>query len=214
MANSDLLKYIEAARAQKVPDETTKAQLIKSGWSEHDVTDALTPSSASGPSLPPPPVPQFGMWVSFQYIILFICLYVWATSFGGILHHGVDKLIKDELDNTSLNYYGSVDDWLLKTYIAGISVAFPIFALLFIVLKRQLLNKPAVKNLRARKILIYLTLVGTFLIMLGHVIMTIFNFLGGNTSMRSLGHLGVTFLVAGSIFVYLLNEVREDRKTG
>ncbi|MBI2595937.1 hypothetical protein HYW46_04355 [Candidatus Daviesbacteria bacterium] len=212
MANSELIKYITQARTQKVTDEQIKAHLIKSGWSEHDVNEALAPSTP-GINLPPPPVPQFGMWVSFQYILLFICLYVSFTSLGGILHHAVDQLIKDSIDRTTLNYLSYADNWLLKGYIAGIIVTFPVFAALFLLLKHQLITKPGIRNLRARKVLIYLTLVGTFIIMISHLISTIYGFLGGTTSTRSFAHLGVTFLVAGSIFVYLLNEVREDRKT-
>jgi hypothetical protein len=56
-------------------------------------------------------------------------------------------------------------------------------------------------------------LIGTFLIMLGHVIMTLYGFLGGTLTMNALAHLGVTFLIAGAIFAYFINEVKNDRKT-
>lgn len=216
MSNSELLKYVEQARQQNVADNVIKTHLLKSGWLEHDIIEALTPSKENI-NLPPPPVPQFGMWVSFQYILLFISLYISFTSFGGILHYGVDKLIKDEISSTAnysyFMYFGYGNDWLLKSYIAGIIVTFPLFAFLFILLKDQLRKKPGIKNLRSRKLLIYLTLVGTFVIMIGHLISTVYGFLGGSTTLRAFAHLGVTFLVAGSVFIYLLNEVHEDRKT-
>lgn len=212
MANLELERYISEAKTKGVPLDIIKTELVKHGWLEVEVLEALNPPQA-GISLPPPPVPRFGMWVSFQYIILFICLYISATSLGGIMHIWVDRLIKDDITRTISGYSSSFNDYLLKGYIAGIIVAFPIFAILFFLLKKQLLAKPAVRNLKARKVLIYITLVSTFLIMVGHLISTIFGFLGGDTTLRSSAHLGVTFLVAGSIFVYLLNEVREDRKT-
>ncbi len=211
MPSQELEKYIAAAKEKNVSPEAIKAELIKHGWSEGEVNEALNPSTSVG--LPLPPVPRFGMWVSFQYIILFICLYVSATSLGGILHRAVDKFIKDDITKTSLGYSSYFSDYLLKGYIAGIIVTFPIFSILFILLKKQLVEKPAVRNLRARKVLFYITLIGTFIIMIGHLISTIYGFLEGNTTLRSLAHLGVTLIVAGSIFIYLLNEVREDRKT-
>ena len=211
MPNPELEKYIASAREQKVPDDQIRSQLIKSGWPESDVGEALAPKPLSSVGLPPPPAPHFGMWVTFQYIILFISLYVSGTALGGILHNAVNRFISDPLDQT--RYYSSgVDDFMLRGYLAAIIVAFPIFAFLFVILKKQAIEKSGVRSLRARKILIYLTLVGTFVIMIGHLIGTVYGFLGGSVTTRSLAHLGVTFLVAGSIFFYLLNEVREDRK--
>jgi len=210
MPNPDLEKYIAAAREQKIPDEEIKSQLVRAGWPESDVIGTLTPKSTIGTNLPPPPVPRFGMWVAFQYIILFITLYLSATAVGGILHEAVDNIFKDRLD--PYDYGRSINNWLLNFYIAFLIVGFPIFAWLFVVLKKQAIEKPGIKNLGARKFLIYLTLVGTFLIMIGHLIGTVLSFLNGDIALSSFFHLGVTFLVAGSIFIYLLLAVKEDRK--
>lgn len=213
MAHQELDKYIEGARAQKVNDTIIREQLVKAGWSENDVKEALTPRVDSPINLPPPPVPQFGMWVTFEYVLLFISLYVTATAFAGILHNWVDSVLKDTLTTSSYNSYSSSpDDYLLRIWIACIIVGFPLFAILFVAVKKQLMDKPAIKNLRARKQLIYVTLVMTFIIMIGHLIMTIFGLLDGKATGNSFAHLGVTFGVAGSIFTYLMNEVREDRK--
>jgi hypothetical protein len=128
---------------------------------------------------------------------------------GGILHIGVDDFFKDKIDTYS--YTDGINTYLLNVYIAFLIVGFPIFATLFVFLKRQAIKNPGIKNLGVRKFLIYLTLVGTFLIMIGHLITTIFGLLSGEIAMSSIFHLGVTFLIAGSIFVYLLLAVKEDR---
>lgn len=211
MVNSELEKYITEAKEKGASNEIIKSELLKHDWSEVEVTEALNPKGKSV-NLPSPPVPRFGMWVSFQYIILFICLYVSATSLGGILHNGVDKYIQDNLDKTINGFSRYSNDFFLQGYLAGIIVTFPIFIVLFLILKRQIVIKPAIRNLRTRKLLIYATLVITFIFMVAHLITTIYGFLGGNATLRAPAHLGVTLLVAGSIFIYLLNEVREDRK--
>ncbi len=215
MSNPDLEKYIASSREQNIGDEEIKSHLIKAGWSEGEVLEALNPIPTVAPNIPPPPVPRVGMWVGFEYVILFIALYISATSIGGILHYAVDKYIPDVLKSSDIGAYvgATFSDILLKGYLAALIVAFPIFALLFVLLKKEVINKPVVKSLRARKLLFYITLVGTFLIMIWHLITTIFGFLNGVTSVNSVAHLAVTFLVAGSIFVYLLVEVKEDRKT-
>jgi hypothetical protein len=213
MFQSDLSLYIAKLREQKISEPQIKNSLIQGGWSEKDVDNALISTGQSELTIPAPPVPHFSMWVSFQYIILFICLYVSATSFGGILHQMVDEYLPDALENTGYTYYGDFNDYLLKGYIAGIIVTYPLFAFLFIWLKKQILKQSKIKSLRARKVLIYFTLVVTFLFMICHLIATLYSFLGGTAGSRSFAHLGVTFFVAGSIFVYLINEVREDRAT-
>lgn len=211
MANPELEKYVKSAREQKVPDEQIRMQLVQSGWAEAEVIEAMVPSSLSVPTLPPPPVPHFGMWVAFQYIILFISLYMSATSFAGILHYAVSKLIPDALDKTS--YLGSFyDNYLIRGYLAALIVAFPIFAFLYLLLKKQVLATPAIRNLRARKQLIYITLVGTFLIMFYDVIRTVYDLLSGAVTARSIANFFITVLVAGSIFIYFILEVKGDRK--
>jgi hypothetical protein len=205
MANQDLEKYLQTAREQKLSDMEIKSQLVKSGWDEKIVADALTPK-APIISVPPPPAPRFSMWVAFQYIIMFIALYVSATSLGGLLNYAVDKLFPDNAYNT---FYSS--KYLINGYIAALIVAFPIFAVLFVVLNKQALQQPFVKQFRARKQLIYFTMVVTFIIMIWHLIATVYSFLNGQTTTSSLGHFGVTLIVAGTIFFYLLFQVKEDR---
>ena len=212
MPNSELLKYIETARTQGAKDDEIKAGLATAGWSASDIEKSFATNSNSS-LLPPPPAPHFGMWVAFLYIVLFICLYISFTGMGGILHHLVNQTFPDNLETRGgYSYAATADDLLLKGYISAIIVGFPIFAILFLLLKKQALDKPAVKNLRIRKILIYMTLVGTFLLMIGHLIVTLYGFLGGTITSQAVGNLAVTFLVSGSVFVYLLFEVKEDRK--
>lgn len=209
MPNPDLISYISSLRSKNINNQIIKEKLVGSGWPENEILAALSPQNTVN-DVPPPPVPHFGMWVAFEYIILFITLYIWATSFGGILHYAVDKNIKDPIDN--LSFYSSLSTGIMTGYLSGLIVAFPIFAVLFLILKRQVREKPAVKNLRVRKVLIYLTLLGTFLLMIGHIIITFWGFLSAATTLRSFMHLLVTLVVAGSIFIYFLIEVWGDRK--
>lgn len=206
MPNLDLEKYINEAKATGASIDLIKSELLKQGWPEKNILEALNPIK-TGVNLPTPPVPHFGMWITFQYVILFISLYVTATALGGILHHAVDNLLADELKNNSIFFY----DGLLKGYLAAMIVAFPIFAVLFVYSKGQIRKNPAIKNIKERKALIYITLVVTFIIMIAHLISTIYSLLSGTTTMNTFAHLGVTIFVAGSIFGYLIHEVWIDR---
>ena len=176
MPQQDLSDYVKKARDQKADDDAIRAQLLKFGWSPSEVDDALAKKDQQqSVTLPPPPAPHVGMWVSFQYILLFISLYIAATSLGGMLYLAVDKNITDPLDN--INRYGYVDSvnvYLVRGYLAALIVSYPIFAFLFLRLTKQLLAKPFLRGLRARKFLIYLTMVITFIILITHIIVIIY----------------------------------------
>jgi amino acid transporter len=205
--------YIATAREKKQPDEKIKTALVSAGWPEEEITKAFTGTSIDPdlPPPPPPPQPHIGMWTGFLYILFFISLYVLATSIAGLFHDMVDKMIPDI--KTTTNYYLGSDNTLVRSAVAAIIVSYPIFTILALILRKQLQKQPYVNNLRSRKLLIYITLIGTFLIMLCHVIFIIYSFLDGKITTNALGHLGVTFLIAGSIFGYFISEVIHDRKS-
>lgn len=212
MPKTELVEYIKTARSKQIPDAKIREMLITHGWAAADVDAAFAPV-ADTLDIPLPPVPRLSLWIGFEYVLLFITLYISATCVGGILHHAVDQWIKDPVRDR-FDLYGYSSGWngtLVRGYTAGIIVAYPIFMVLFVMIQRQIKKNVAIKNLHIRKILIYLTLVGTFILMISHLISTIYSFLNGSTTLNSFLHLLVTLLIAGSISAYLLHDVREDR---
>jgi Domain of unknown function (DUF5671) len=204
---SDLEAYIAKAQEKNLPDQQIKETLIHAGWPKESVEQAF--HEPNNISMPPPPVAQVGMWTGFLYIIFFICLYICATAIGFVFHNAVDKIFLPSYETYS-DFVG-IYDATIQGSLAAIIVSFPLFAFLTFMLKKQITKNPTIKNLRSRKILIYITLIGAFLIMIGHVIGTVYGFLNGTAnSLNSLGHLCVTLLIAGSIFAYFIAEVKHD----
>lgn len=215
MVNPNLISYITKLRAMNVSDETIKEQLVKNGWQETEVQEALLPSPSSTQTiLPPPPVPRFSMWISFQYVLLFITLWIWSIAMGSIWNYAIDKHIPDNLaKNLSYDYMSVINSTLLQGYLAAIVVTYPFFIGLFISLDKQVQMNPGVRNIKTRKILMYFTIIVNFLYMITMLITTVFGFLGATTSTRTVPHLFVNLIIPGSICMFLLQEVREDRKT-
>jgi len=171
---------------------------------------SLAATSGEAEPITSPP----SMWFGFLYIILFKTLYVSAIALGGLLNHAVNKFIPDALSGSGYSsYYWAYGDYFLKGYLASIIVAFPILAIIFLILKRRELIEPRIRAFRLRVVLVYITLTVTFSIMLCNIISTVYKFLGGETTLRSMAHLGVTLLVAGSIFLYFIFDVRRDKHT-
>lgn len=148
-------------------------------------------------------------WINFQYALFFTTLYISFISLAGILHIGINKLI---FPPVSISSPYSLDNTLLQWYIAGILVAYPIFAILYLLINSQTTKNPEIKHLKSKEIFVYLTLIGTSLIMVTQFISTIYGFLNGEDILRSLSHLGITFLVAGSLFLSYIYQIITDKK--
>ena len=217
----ELKSYIEKAREKKLTTEQIKNNLIAAGWQEEQIAEALSQDTDLLPPPPPPAVAHVGMWTGFLYILFFIALYTLATAIAGMLHLWIDKALPTVIDNAdgssfdlfSMFAANGYSASIIRGYIAAIIVSFPIFITLAFILKRQIVTQPYVKNLRSRKLLIYITLIGTFLILLGNIIATCYDFLSGTVTGNGLGHFGVTILIVGAIFAYFIGEVKNDRKT-
>ncbi len=154
------------------------------------------------------------MWDAFEHILMFISLYVMATSIALTLYFFADKWFPGV---TAESYYRS-SSWndlklnLLRGYLAALIVSFPLFAYFFLhITKRTMLN-PAMRSIKSRKTLIYITLIVAFIIMLVNIVSTVYNLLSGNITLNFVLHLLITLSVTGVIFVYYLYQVREDRK--
>jgi len=211
----DLDSYIEAARSKGIDDEKIKKTLEKQGWQEKEILLHLTPIPPSTiPSPPLPPVPHFSMWIAFEYILQFVALYLSAISFSTLVHFAVDDIFfpNDPLSFSSLFSYSSVSKTILRVTLATLLVAYPVFASLFLMVKKQEMKNPNIRNIASRKMLIYLTLIVTFLITIGNIISTVYHFLEGSMTLRSITHLITTLIITGGIFFYYLWEVKEDRK--
>ncbi|HVA96501.1 MAG TPA: DUF5671 domain-containing protein [Candidatus Acidoferrales bacterium] len=220
--SSELTSYIEKARGKKQNDGQIASSLLAAGWQKEQITEALAQDSDI--PVPPPPVAHVGMWTGFLYILFFIALYVLATSIAGIFHVWIDKPTLTSLSSSTnypnvswydfATYYLGYDTAsLVRSYIAAIIVSYPLFVVLAVILKRQILKHPAVRDLRSRKILFYITLIGTFLILLGDIIMTCYDVLANSMTYITFRHLLVSLLIAGPIFAYFISEVKNDSKT-
>ncbi len=153
------------------------------------------------------------MWDAFEHILMFISLYVLATSIALTLYFFVDKW----LPAVTSDYYRSYN-WensrldLLRGYLAALIVSLPLFVFFFLHVTKRTIQNSNMRNIKSRKILIYITLVVAFIIMLFNIISTVYNFLRGNITLNFFLHLVVTLSVTGIIFVYYLFQVKEDRK--
>ena len=152
------------------------------------------------------------MWDAFEHILMFISLYVMATSIVLVLYYFIDKWFPGV---TQARYSYSNDDWqlgALRGYLAALIVSYPLFAFFFLNTIKRTISNPLLRIIKTRKILIYLTLTVTFIIMLIYLIQLVYKLLSGDVTVNFMLHLLALVSVTGVIFVYYILEVKGDRK--
>lgn len=210
MTNKSLLDYIDQAKAKNISDDQILDNLVKAGWSKVDVLEALSSLQlpVPSPSKSDSYSPSHGMWDAFQHIIMFISLYVSATSLALILHFYVDAYFP----GIGRMGYPAKNQTLLNGYYSALIVSLPVFITLFYQITKKTKLNPVIKNLNSRKKLIYLTLIITFITVLSNLSSIIFNFLSGNVTLNFFLHFLVTVGISSLIFSYYISQVIQDRK--
>ncbi len=218
MISEEVISYIRKAHSLKVSDQQITTDLQRSGWTLNDIQQGFAQESGKvitedlTPPMKPAAVNAHGMWDAFEHILLFISLYVMATSIAVILYFLVDKWSPSSLAAVSSNaYINDTAEIIVRGFLAALIVSLPLFIFFYLDITKRTLKDATMRNIRARKILIYITLVTTFLTMLGHIIGVIFSLLSGSVDLNSVLHLLVTLLINGIIFAYYLLQVKEDR---
>lgn len=159
-------------------------------------------------------IPQYGMWIGFLYVLYFISLYVWSTSFGNIVHELVNRYVKDALELEEVNrslgmLLGS--NYVINWSLSAIVVFYPVFAISHLVIAHFILKKPQTLNIKVRKLLIYITLAGTFLIGCWRLVKFVYAFLDGTVTFKTFLHFAVTLSIAGIIFGFYFWQIKRDK---
>lgn len=161
-------------------------------------------------------IPQLGMFIGFLYIIYFIALYAWATSFGNILHEVVNRYIHDalEVEEARRAFFGFwAQDYVIKWSLSTLVIFYPVFALVHLLIQHFIINRPETINIRVRKILIYLTLTGTFLVSCYQLVKFVYAFLDGTVTFKTFVHFSLTLSIASLIFIYYFFQIKKDKNS-
>jgi hypothetical protein len=219
--------YIQAARKRDLSDRTIRENLVAVGWELSVVEAALAadlpvpkPPTGSRVQTSATPATQTGpadntnsssptMWDAFEHILMFISMYVLAITIGLTLSLFVEKWFPGAPEL----YESGNNSWklsMLRGYIASLIVSYPLFAFFFLRITKRTMDNPFVRTLKARKFLIYLTLVVAFIIVISNIISIIFNFLNGNVTLNFFLNFLIIVSISSLIFFYYLQQVKED----
>lgn len=204
----NIYAFVKEALAKNISRKEIRQALLKSGWRADEVTNALD-AYADIPF--PIPVPKRRPYVSaqeaFTYLLTFLTLYVSAISFGTLLFQFINLALPDPLE---FNPERSLD--ALRQATAALMIAYPIFFLMTLRLRKAISKDPEKRGSKIRKWLTYITLFIAAGIIIGDLISLVFNLLNGDLTLRFALKVLTIGGIAGIIFGYYLWDIKRDKE--
>jgi hypothetical protein len=206
---TDLLNFINAAKAQGASDEFLLRLLEERGWPPDQVFAAFSRRYEALGGVPLPERRSSGEKAkeAFYYLLTFTTLATWAFSAGWLLFALIEAKLPDPATLT--------DDWRRQAERFGISInvalvliAFPVFLFVSRLVGKEVRADPERLESPVRKWLTYIALLIAAAIVIGDVATALAFFLRGDLTLRFVMKALVLLVLAGGILVYYLHGLR------
>lgn len=143
----------------------------------------------------------------FMYLLGLVTLIISAVGFGTLLFQIININFPDILND----YYRNANSYFepLRYAIASLVIVFPVFIWASWFIKRDISRNEEKRDLKIRKWLLYLIIFATSLVIIGDLITLLNTYLRGEITTRFVLKILSILFIAGSIFIYYLNELRD-----
>ncbi|MDH5831018.1 DUF5671 domain-containing protein [Luteimonas sp. M1R5S18] len=204
----ELERFVRDALAAGATRAQVEAALASAGWSPEQARVALSGYAEIEFPVPVPrPRPQLSAREAFEYLLLFATLYLTAWHLGSLLFDLVNHALPDAADPA---YRLQASGQSMRWSVATLLVAFPLFAWLARHIGRDVARHPVKRLSPVRRWLTYLTLFVAAGVLVGDVIVLVYNVLGGEASLRFVLKVAVVAVIAGTVFGYYLSDLRRE----
>ncbi len=207
--NAELQQFVRECLARGIARDDLRAQLAQAGWPADEVETALAAwADASFPVPVPRRRPHVSARETFLYLVMFVVLYVTAFSTGAVAFQFVNRWLPDPVTGRALEF----ESWraALRNALAGIVIAFPLFAALARFIGRQRARDPERRESAVRKWLTYLTLFVAALVLIGDLITLVVRMLAGEMPPRFIAKFAIVLAIAAYVFGHYLTSLRSD----
>lgn len=207
---SEIVEFIERAKAAGVPDQSLAGILAARGWPEKEVYQALAAhyEKLTGIEIPSRRGAGTPAKDAFFYLLIFSGLATWTIAAGSLAFTLIDRWLADTL--FSPGYAPAYDVSGATWSIASIIVAFPIYLLLSRAVVRDVRSHPEKLNSPVRKWLTYMALVIAAGVFIGDLITALTYFLQGEITTRFLSKAFVVLVLSGGVFFYYFGGLKES----
>ncbi len=142
----------------------------------------------------------------FSHLLAIIALYIGVVSVIALLFQYINALFPDHLD---IYYYDPAVD-IIRRSSAALIVVWPVHILMSWIIGKDLRKDEKKRGRGIRKWLTYLTLFAASLTIIVDLITLLYNFLGGELTMRFALKVLSVLVVAGAVFGYYLWDIRRE----
>ena len=142
----------------------------------------------------------------FSHLLAIITLYIGVVSVIALLFQCINTLFPDRLDT----FYYDPSLEIIRRSAASLIVVWPAHILMSWIIWRDMRAHTEKRGMAIRKWLIYLTIFAAALTIIIDLITLLYNFLGGELTLRFALKVLVVLIVASGIFGYHLFDIRRD----
>lgn len=207
--NEDLAAFVKEGLARGIPRPRLEDALRQAGWSDEQIRGGLRGfADVEFPIPVPRPRPYLSAREAFIYLVLFLTLYISAFNLGSLVFHLIDRAFPDPAQRVN----GQFTLQAIRWSISWLVVAFPVFLFMTSVVARAMRRDPTKRESRIRRQLTYLTLFLASCALIADVTTLIYNFLGGELTVRFVLKVLTVAVIAGSTFGYYLLDLRADER--
>ena len=143
----------------------------------------------------------------FLHLLAIVTLYISAVSFGALIFQFINKFFPDPL----VDFYGASFAGPIRWAIASLVIVFPAYVWISWFLAKDTELHPEKRELKIRKWLFYFTLFAAAIVIIGDLVALIYNFLGGDLSVRFVLKILTILFIAASVFGYYLWNLRVEQ---
>jgi len=209
--NEELLGFVKDALARGQSRAQIEDVLLQAGWKADQVEHALG-SFAQVESFPIP-VPRPKLYLSareaFMYLVLFTTLYLTTFNLGRLIFQFANLAFPDP---AAMHDFAESARQAIRFSVASLIIAFPIFLYLSLLIGRSIKRDPSKRASKVRKWLTYMTLFVAAAVIIGDMTALVYNFLGGELSLRFALKVVTVAVIAGGIFGYYLWDLRQEER--
>jgi len=207
--NPELTAFVKDGLQRGLARSDLEAVLVRAGWPPDQVGRALAAFADVPFAIPVPrPVATVSVREAFMYVLMFATLFLSAYNLGDLLFSIINRAFPDAASPTF--YQSTLQE--IRWSLASLIVAFPIFLWVAWMIARLVRADPTKRSSRIRRQLTYATLFIAACVLIGDVITVVYNFLGGELTIRFVLKVLTVGVIAGSVFGYYVSDLRVEEK--
>jgi hypothetical protein len=207
----ELVGFVKEGLARGVARDEISGVLIKAGWPTDQVGRAMAMYAETPFAIPVPrPVTTASMRDALLHVLMFFTLLVSCWNFGSLVFEFIDRAFPDPAMRNSYTYGSTLE--AIRWDLSSLIVAFPLFLVLSWRVSLAIRRDPTKRASKTRRSLTYIMVFVGALTLIGDVITLVYNFLGGELSTRFVLKVLTVAVIAGTVTLYYLADLRSEDK--